>query len=373
MSHWTFPRSCICLSRGTGSRRGTVSRCLGARVGSPGARSSRPYGGTGRAVSERGDALSRTVGDRRVLVTGGAGYIGSILVPQLLEAGYAVTVLDNFMYGQASLLDYCHHPVLQIIRGDARDRARVQPLVRDADVLLPLACLTGAPACDKDPVAARTVNLEAVEMLLALKRPEQVVVFPNTNSGYGIGAQDGVCTEESPLNPVSEYGRLKVAAEQRVLQHDNAIVLRLATVFGVSPRMRLDLLVNDFTYRAVTDGFVVLFEAHFRRNYIHVRDVARAFLHCLNNVDRMKGQAYNVGLSDANLSKRALCEEIKKQVPRFYFVEADIGQDPDRRDYIVSNERIERTGFKPTVSLQQGIAELIRGYAVVRRAGYGNV
>lgn len=309
----------------------------------------------------------------RVLVTGGAGYIGAVLVPRLLDSGYAVTVLDNFMYGQSSLLDCCHHQSLEIVRGDARDRDLVKRLMKGADMIFPLACLTGAPACDRDPVGAEAVNLRAVEMLLQLKGRDQRVVFPNTNSGYGIGARDAVCMEESPLRPVSRYGRLKVEAEQRVLEYENTIALRLATVFGVSPRMRLDLLVNDFTYRAVTDGFVVLFEAHFRRNYVHVRDVARAFLHCLDRFDGIKGEVYNVGLSDVNLSKRELCEEIRKQVSSFYFVEAEIGRDPDQRDYVVSNEKIERTGFAPMVSLQQGIAELIRGYAVVRRHGYANV
>ena len=309
----------------------------------------------------------------RVLVTGGAGYIGSILVPHLLEEGYQVTVLDNFMYGQASLLDCCHNPRLAIVRGDARDRRLVSEHLKGADVILPLACLTGAPLCDRDPIGARTVNVDAVKMLLELRNSDQWVIFPTTNSGYGIGEKDVLCTEETPLRPVSLYGRLKVEAERLVLNEANTISLRLATVFGISPRMRLDLLVNDFVYRAVTDGFVVLFEADFKRNYIHVRDVARAFTHCLTNFARMKGEPYNVGLSEANLSKRELCEEIRKQVPRFCVVEAEVGQDPDRRNYLVSNAKIERTGFKPLVSLEAGIAELIKGYQVIRRPGYSNV
>ena len=309
----------------------------------------------------------------RVLVTGGAGYIGSILVPHLLEEGYQVTVLDNFMYGQASLLDCCHSPRLAIVRGDARDRWLVSEHLKGADVILPLACLTGAPLCDRDPIGARTVNADAVKMLLELRSADQWVIFPTTNSGYGIGEKDVLCTEETPLRPVSLYGRLKVEAERLVLNEANTISLRLATVFGISPRMRLDLLVNDFVYRAVTDGFVVLFEADFKRNYIHVRDVVRAFTHCLTNFARMKGEPYNVGLSEANLSKRELCEEIRKQVPRFCVVEAEVGQDPDRRNYLVSNAKIERTGFKPLVSLEVGIAELIKGYQVIRRPGYSNV
>ena len=309
----------------------------------------------------------------KILVTGGAGYIGSVLVPQLLDEGHEVTVLDSFMYGQASLLDCCHHPRLAIVRGDARDRALVAGALKRADVIFPLACLTGAPLCDRDPVGARSVNLEAVLMVLELRSREQRVIFPNTNSGYGVGEAGAFCTEESPLRPVSLYGRLKVEAEERVLAEPNTLTFRLATVFGVSPRMRLDLLVNDFTYRAVTDGTVVLFEGDFKRNYLHVRDVARAFQHALAGFDAMKGRCYNVGLSDANLSKRELCEEIRKQVPRFWWAEAPIGKDPDQRNYVVSNARIEGTGFKPAVSLEAGIAELIKGYQVVRRAGYANV
>ena len=309
----------------------------------------------------------------RVLVTGGAGYIGSVLVPMLLDEGHHVTVIDSFLYGQASLLDCCHQPRLTIVRGDARDRDLVAAHVGKADVILPLACLTGAPACDRDPMAARSVNLDAVTMLLALKSREQRVIFPNTNSGYGIGEAGVLCTEDTPLRPVSLYGRLKVEAEERVLAAPSTLTVRLATVFGVSPRMRLDLLVNDFTHRAVTDGFVVLFEAEFKRNYLHVRDVARAFLHGLANFEAMQGRPYNVGLSDANLSKRELCEEIRNQVPRFYWTEASVGKDPDQRNYIVSNTRIEATGFKPAVSLPAGIAELLKGYQVVRRSAYSNV
>ena len=309
----------------------------------------------------------------KILVTGAAGYIGSILVPQLLKKGHDVIGIDNFMYNQTSLLDYCHDEKLTVIRGDARDKELISRCLKKADAIFPLACLTGAPICAKDPVGAQTINFDAVKMILDLRSKEQMIIFPNTNSGYGVG-QDGVyCTEETPMNPVSLYGRLKVKLEKILLNAGNCITLRLATVFGISPRMRLDLLVNDFTYRAVTDGFVVLFEAHFKRNYIHVRDVAKAFIHCLENFDRMKDEPYNVGLSDANLSKWELCEEIKKQVPDFYFIESKIGEDPDKRNYIVSNAKIEGTGFKPEVSLQMGIAELIKGYQIIRRNQFSNV
>ncbi|MBM2824411.1 MAG: NAD-dependent epimerase/dehydratase [Dehalococcoidales bacterium] len=309
----------------------------------------------------------------KILVTGAAGYIGSILVPTLLKKGNEVIALDNFMYNQSSLLDCCNDEKLSVVRGDARDKALISRCLKGVDAIIPLACLTGAPACDRDPVGARTIALDAVTMLLGLRSKNQVIIYPNTNSGYGIGAKDTSCTEETPLNPISLYGRVKMEAERALLADGNAIVLRLATVFGISPRMRLDLLVNDFTYRAVTDRSVILFESHFIRNYIHVRDVTKAFIHCLDNFARMKDQPYNVGLSDANISKWDLCEEIKKQVPGFYFVEAKVGEDPDKRNYIVSNARIEATGFKPDVSLPKGIAELIKGYQIVRRSQFTNV
>ncbi len=313
------------------------------------------------------------VAEMKVLVTGGAGYIGSVVVPVLLKEGYSVTVIDNFMYGQTSLLDCCFHEKLNVVRGDVRNESLMRQLLAHHDVILPLACITGAPACDANPVLARQVNLETVKNLLGLRSKEQILIFPTTNSGYGIGQEGIFCTEETPLRPVSLYGRLKVEAEKEVLDAGNSISLRLATAFGTSPRMRLDLLVNDFTYRAVTDGFLILFQAHFKRNYIHVRDVARAFLHCLRNFSSLKDQVYNVGLSQANLSKLELCEEIKKQVPNFYFIEAEVGEDIDKRNYIVSNEKIERTGFKATISLQQGIRELIKGYQIVRRTNFTNI
>jgi len=309
----------------------------------------------------------------RLLVTGGAGYLGSVLVPMLLGEGQDVTVVDNFLYDQASLLDCCHHPRLSIVRGDAGDRALMAGCLKTADVILPFACLTGAPVCDLAPREAKRVNLDAIAMLLELRSPQQRIIFPTTNSGYGIGQAGLYCTEETPLRPISTYGRLKVEAERLVLEAGASVTLRLATVFGISPRMRLDLLVNDFVYRAVTDGFVVLFQADFKRNYLHVRDAARACLHALAQFDAMDGEPYNVGLRDANLSKRELCEEIKQQVPQFYFTEAQVGEDQDQRNYIVSTEKIERTGFRPSVSLQAGIAELVKGYQVVRRQRYANV
>jgi len=309
----------------------------------------------------------------RILVTGGAGYLGSILVPALLARGHAVRVLDNFLYRQTSLLDCCANERLGITRGDCRDRAVLETALAEVDLVIPLACIVGAPACDADPFAARSVNLEAIELLLSLRSPEQRIIFPTTNSGYGIGEAGKACTEESPLRPVSLYGVTKVEAERLILEAGNSITFRLATVFGTAPRMRLDLLVNDFVHRAVTDRTVVVFEGHAMRNYIHIRDVARAFEHAIDHFDTMQGRAYNVGLSDANLSKLDLCAAIQKQVPGFVFLEAPIGQDPDKRDYIVSNERIEATGFQPEWSLDAGIRELVKGFRILRGSQYTNL
>ena len=307
-----------------------------------------------------------------VLVTGGAGYLGSILVPTLLARGCAVTVVDNFLYGQTSLLDCCAYENFAIVRGDVRDERLMLPLLKKADVIMPLACLVGAPLCAQKPIEARSINLDAILMLLKNASKSQKFISPTTNSGYGVGQAGVFCTEETPMNPISLYGVLKVELEQALLGA-GAISLRLATVCGVSPRMRLDLLVNDFTYRAVVDRFVVLFEAHFKRNYVHVRDVARAFCHALDHFDAMQGQPYNVGLSDANLSKMELCREIQKQIPDFTVMEAPIGKDPDQRNYVVSNAKIEATGYKTQVSIQRAIAELIQGYQIVRRNQHANV
>ena len=282
----------------------------------------------------------------KILVTGGAGYLGSVMVPLFLHSGHRVTVLDNFMYTQTGLAGVCHHPRFDVVEGAARVQETVKPLLKDADIIIPLAALVGAPICDKQP---------------------------NTNCGYGIGESGKLCTEETPLNPISLYGRDKVAAETAVLEHDNALSFRLATVFGMSPRPRIDLLVNDFVYQAVTKGKLVLFESHFKRNYIHIRDVARAFLHAFDYFETMKGGPYNVGLSDANLSKKELCEKIQEHVPGFTFDEDAIGKDPDKRDYIVSTEKIEATGFKPQYSLDDGIRELIKGYRILQHANYANL
>ena len=307
-----------------------------------------------------------------ILVTGGAGYIGSVLVPLLLSEGHSVTVVDSFMYQQNSLLDCCFDKKLTLIRGDVRDHRLLSELVPQADAILPLACLTGAPICARDPENAKAVNYEAVKVIAGRMSRNQMIVFPCTNSGYGIGQSDIYCDEDSPLRPVSLYGRLKVDIESHLLEKGNCVTFRFATLFGISPRMRLDLLVNDFTYRAVVDRFIVLFEPHFKRNYLHVRDAARAFAHTLANYEQMKGRPFNVGLSDANLSKWELCEVIQKQIPAFYFTAAEVGKDPDQRNYMVSNQRIEATGFRTSIGLEEGIGELIKGYQVIRRDQYAN-
>jgi len=308
-----------------------------------------------------------------ILVTGGAGYLGSTMVPDLLAAGHKVTVLDNFMFKQTSLNHCAYHPNFSVVKGDIRVESTMSSLMKESDVIIPLAALVGAPLCGLDPVGATTTNHDAIELMLKLLSKDQIVLMPTTNSAYGTGDKDNYCNEESPLRPISQYAIEKVEIEKELMQHPNAISFRLATVFGMSPRMRIDLLVNDFTYRAVNDRFVVLFESHFKRNYIHVRDVSRVFQHALNNHDSMKGEIYNVGLSDANVSKKELCETIQKQLPEFIFIDEQVGKDPDQRNYIVSNEKIEATGYKQEFSLDRGIEELIKGYTMIKNSRYGNI
>lgn len=308
-----------------------------------------------------------------ILVTGGAGYLGSIMVPELLSAGYNVTVLDNFMYKQNSLAHVCHHPNFTVTRGDIRVKDTIVPLLRKADIIIPLAAYVGAPLCSKDPVGASTVNRDAALMMLRNTSKDQIILMPTTNSAYGTGADNIFFTEDSQLNPISQYAREKVEIEKALLQHPNAISFRLATVFGMSPRMRIDLLVNDFTYRAVHDRFVVLFEGQFKRNYIHIRDVARVFLHAIANQGKMKGEIYNVGLSDANLTKKELCQKIQAHIQDFAYPEAPFCRDPDQRNYLVSNAKLEASGFTPIYSLDAGIKELIKGYTMIKNSHYDNV
>lgn len=309
----------------------------------------------------------------KIAITGGAGYIGSVLVPELLRLGHEVSVLDNFYFGQSSLLSCCADKNFQILRGDARDADCVKKLIDGADVIIPLAALVGFPLCDSDKTAAKTTNLDAVNLLLQLRQPEQKIIYPCTNSGYGASDGSVYCTEDTPMTPISLYGITKTQAETAVLAAGNSLTFRFATVFGASPRMRVDLLVNDFVYRAVNDKTLVVFEGGFKRNFIHIRDVVGAYIHAIDNFDRMQGRAYNCGLSDANLSKLELCEKIKRHIPAFTYFESEINKDPDKRNYIVSNRRLEETGWKPKYTLDDGIEELIKVYTIIKNNAYSNV
>lgn len=308
-----------------------------------------------------------------VLVTGGAGYIGSVLVPALLGKGYQVTVLDNLRYNQCSLLECCANPDFNFVKGDICDDTLMASLLPKFDIIIPLAAIVGAPACNINPTSAWMVNHDAPMNMIKNVSADQKVLVPTTNSGYGIGEKDKFCTEESPLRPISDYGKAKVAIEKVLLDRGNAISFRLATVFGASPRMRMDLLVNDFTYRAFKDRFIVLFEEHFRRNFIHIRDVVKAFVFGIENYEKMKGQAFNVGLSSANLTKRQLCEKIKEYLPDLELYSSSTGEDPDKRDYVVSNEKIEKLGWRPDYSLDDGIKELLKVYHIIKPNLFSNV
>ena len=309
----------------------------------------------------------------KILVTGGAGYIGSVLVPNLLSQGHLVTVIDNFMYKQTSLASSIRDEKLTLVFGDVRDESLMRQYLSKADVIIPLAAIVGAPACDGDPLASQSINKDSILWLLKHLSTHQQIIMPTTNSAYGSGDENNFCDENSPLDPLSLYARDKVTVEKALMEFSNATSFRLATVFGISPRMRLDLLVNNFAYRAISDGFVIVFEGHFKRNYVHVLDVIQAFNLALSHRERFTGEIFNVGLSEANISKIDLCREIQTIIPSFTYLEAPLGKDPDQRNYIVSNAKIEATGYTTAVSLDSGIAELIKGYTMIKNAVYGNV
>ena len=310
-----------------------------------------------------------------ILVTGGLGYLGSIVCEHLLDAGFRVTALDNLLYasGQQGLYHLCASPAFDFIKGDVRDEATMRAALRGADIVIHLAAIVGAAACERDPLLATSVNLDAVRLLDRLRSPHQLILYPNTNSGYGTTSGEIYCTEDSPLQPISLYGQTKVEAERFLLDRPNTIALRLATVFGMSPRMRLDLLVNHFVHAACKEGYLVIFEKDFKRNFVHVRDVADCMLHAIRSAGRMAGRPYNLGLDSANLSKEELALKVKEYVPNFYIHFAPIGQDPDRRNYIVSNQRLREAGFEARRTLDDGIQELLKGYRMEGRAPFKNV
>ena len=307
-----------------------------------------------------------------VLVTGGAGYIGSVLVPDLLSDGHEVTVLDNFMYKQNSLASSCIHPHLKMVVGDIRDKALIKRLVAENEIIFPLAAIVGAPACNRDATAAESINLDAALNLISVASKDQKIVMPTTNSAYGTTKPGEVSSETSELNPISSYAKHKAELELSLMEQPQNISFRLATVFGMSPRMRLDLLVNDLCYRAIHERSVVLFEADFIRNYVHVRDVSRVLRWAIES-DKATGEIFNFGLTEANLSKRMLCEAIQRHVPSFVFVEAEFGKDPDQRNYTVSNSKIESTGFTFEYGLDRGLTELIKGLATLKNSQYSNL
>jgi nucleoside-diphosphate-sugar epimerase len=302
----------------------------------------------------------------KFFITGAAGYLGSTLCGQLLKQGHQVTALDNLMYGQATSLFPCaesHN--FTYVHGDVRDTELITKWGSQADVIIPLACLVGAPLCSNNPLDAKSINTNHV---IELSKLGKKLIYPTTNSGYGVGGEDE-CTEESPLNPLSVYGTTKVEAEDHLLTNKSGVCFRLATVFGASPRQRLDLLVNDFVVKAKRDGCLVLFEQHFRRNYIHVKDVCNAFVFAVDNYSKMVGETYNVGLSSANLTKRELAEKVKEHLPSTVIISSEIGEDPDKRDYLVSNEKLESLGWHPLYTLDDGIKEICKVYDMVKGSG----
>jgi nucleoside-diphosphate-sugar epimerase len=309
----------------------------------------------------------------KILITGGAGYIGSVLVTKFVNHGYKVTVIDNLMYHQTSLSHLSVHRNLDFVKGDIRNSEIMKRLVKKCDIVIPLAAIVGAPACAKDENLATQVNVEANKILFDIISRNQLIIMPTTNSAYGTTQGNIECDESSPLNPISKYAKDKVLVENMLLDHSNAVSLRLATVFGVSPRMRLDLLVNNFVYRAITEKTIVLFESHFRRNFVHVNDVVQAFSLAIENQRDFVGQVFNVGLSSANLTKKELATKIAVNVPGCHVIDSQSGEDPDKRNYIVSNAKIENLGFRPEIDLDRGIAELLRFMPFFEKYNFSNL
>jgi nucleoside-diphosphate-sugar epimerase len=300
---------------------------------------------------------------KKVLITGGAGYLGSVLTEVLLNKGYQVTALDNLSYKQTSVAPFVYNKNFKFILGDVRDVSTLKPLVKTHDVIIPLAAIVGMPACKANPQSAIDINYLQVKNIVDWVSKDQMVMIPNTNSQYGSSTE--IITEESPFKPLSLYAETKCDAEKAVLDSGNGIAMRLATVFGMSYRMRMDLLVNDFVYKALTDNYLVLFESHFVRNYIHVRDIANTFLFMIENYDKCNNNAFNVGLTEANCTKLELAQNIQKHLPELVIVKNEFKKDFDQRNYIVSNNKLESQGWVPTFSLDNGIQELIEGYQLL--------
>jgi nucleoside-diphosphate-sugar epimerase len=302
---------------------------------------------------------------KNVLITGGAGYLGSILTELLLSKGYKVTILDNLIYKQLSLVTFCHNKNFQFIYGDVTDKNTLKTLVESNDIIIPLAAIVGMPACKENPEMTIKVNYEQIKNIIDWSSKDQIIILPNTNSQYGSSTE--IITEESPFKPLSLYAETKCDAEKNLLDSGNGIALRLATVFGTSYRMRMDLLVQDFVYKSVTDGYLVLFESHFIRNYIHIRDVAKAFLFMIENYKACNNNAFNVGLTSANCTKLQLAEKIKTFIPDLVIVENEFKKDFDQRNYMVSNHKLESKGWIANYTLEDGIKELISSFKLITK------
>ena len=300
---------------------------------------------------------------KKVLVTGGAGYIGSKLVTKLLNLNFKVTVIDSLIFSSKSLNHLFGHKNFNFVKGDVRNKKIMKNLIIKNEFIIPLAALVGAPLCDKNKKEAISVNLESIKYLMKTINKKNKIIYLTTNSGYGVGEKNKYCNEQSPLNPISLYGKTKVDAEKIIMRSKNAIGFRLATVFGYSYRMRTDLLVNNFVYKAIKDKKLAVYEPHFRRNYIHVDDVVEGILYSIKNFNRLKSNVYNLGLSSANLTKYMLVQKIKKKLKYLKIKIIKNKKDPDQRDYFVSNKKIEKKGFKAKIKIEEGINELIKVFS----------
>jgi len=307
----------------------------------------------------------------KVLITGGAGYVGTTLIPQLLEKEYNITVFDNLMFGGDYILPFFRHPNFHFIEGDIRDENALRHACKRADVIIHLAAIVGFPACRTEPELAKSVNVDGTRNLVKVTSNNQLIIYASTGSNYG--AVEDVCTEESPLNPLSLYGQTKTLAERMLMEERNTISWRFATAFGVSPRMRLDLLINDFTYKALTQGYLVVYESHFMRTFIHVHDMGRAFLFGIENQDKMAKNIYNVGSEKMNYSKKNICEIIKEKTGTYVHY-ADIGEDQDKRNYVVSYKKLNDLGYDTTIDVETGVTELVNALKVIKfKTPYSNV